>query len=72
MQDYSYLDRKYFIDPTVYNCPYRNRNNVPYDIKTPHEFDRTDTKKCYVAPPPCRKTLRLLSAMAHVCPKFAV
>jgi len=47
MEDYSYLDKKYFIDHTVYNCPFCNRNNVPYSIKYAFSFDWTDNKECY-------------------------
>lgn len=48
MEDYSYLDRKYFIDETVYNCPFCNRKNVPYKITTYHPFDWTEKKQCIV------------------------
>lgn len=47
MQDQSYLDRKYFIDPSVYNCPFCNRNNVRYKVSSCFEFDWSDIKKCY-------------------------
>ena len=47
MEDYSYLDKKYFIDDTVYNCPFCNRKNVPYSIGTSFSFDWTTNKKCY-------------------------
>lgn len=47
MEDYSYLDKKYFIDRTVYNCPFCNRKNVRYSLKSYFSFDWTDKKKCY-------------------------
>jgi len=47
MPDRSELDRKYFIDSTVYNCPYCNRNNVPYIVRIPFSFDWKEDKKCY-------------------------
>lgn len=47
MQDYSYLDRKYFIDRTVFNCPFCNRKNIAYHIIDAFSFDWTDEKKCY-------------------------
>lgn len=47
MADSSHLDKQYFLDNTVYNCPFCNRNNVPYSIETRFEFDWTEEKKCY-------------------------
>ncbi len=46
MKDFSYLDKKYFIDRTVYNCPFCNRNNVPYEVTLSFSFDWTPSKKC--------------------------
>lgn len=49
MSDMSYLDKKYFIDPEVYNCPFCNRNNVVYNIQGyPNTFDWTNDKKCNI------------------------
>jgi len=45
--DLSHLDKKYFIDQDVYNCPYCKRNNVPYALSFHIEFDWTDTKPCH-------------------------
>ncbi len=47
MEDFSYLDKKYFIDHTVYNCHFCNRKNVPYSVEDRFSFDWTDKKKCY-------------------------
>lgn len=47
MEDQSYLDKKYFVDRTVYNCPFCNRRNVHYWVKEPFEFDWSSTKKCH-------------------------
>lgn len=47
MEDYSYLDKKYFIDSTVYNCPFCNRKNIRYKIVRTFRFDWTARKKCY-------------------------
>src|SRR3972149_1638832 len=47
MEDYSYLDKKYFIDHTVYNCPFCNRKHVPYSLKDHFDFNWTDKKRCY-------------------------
>jgi len=46
--DESYLDRKYFIDTQVYNCPFCNRNNVKYELLSKAEFDWNNEKKCYI------------------------
>lgn len=48
MEDKSYLDRKYFIYPYVYNCPFCNRNNVSYSITSREDFNWTTTKPCYL------------------------
>ena len=48
MQDRSYLDKKYFIDGIVYNCPYCNRRNVKYGYVANRSFDWNEHKKCYV------------------------
>src|SRR4030067_2087447 len=47
MEDYSYLDKKYFIDGTVYNCPFCNRKNVHFTVVWAFSFDWTLKKKCY-------------------------
>lgn len=63
MEDQSYLDRKYFIDAKVYNCPFCNRNNVAYTITEKCSFDWDTKKKCYVIFIECnscnRKSLHL-------------
>ena len=48
MEDFSYLDKKYFIDPYVYNCPFCNRRNVYYSITHTYEFNWKRDRKCYV------------------------
>lgn len=48
VQDQSYLDKKYFIDETVYNCPFCNRRNVVYGMADFFKFDWSDEKTCYV------------------------
>jgi transcription elongation factor Elf1 len=47
MEDYSYLDKQYFIDQTVYNCPFCNRKNVHFEVVQIFSFDWTAKKKCY-------------------------
>lgn len=48
MQDKSHLDRKYFIDDTVFNCPFCNRNNVPYIIYSREGFSWSLDRECYI------------------------
>jgi len=48
MADMSHLDEKYFIDESVYNCPFCNRRNVKYTISDYCVFDWSNTKKCYI------------------------
>jgi len=48
MQDQSYLDKKYFIDETVYNCPFCNRRNVTYAVIKSLEFDWSSDKPCFI------------------------
>ena len=45
--DKSALDSKYFIDNSVYNCPFCNRRNVIYDLTEDWVFDWSAEKKCY-------------------------
>jgi hypothetical protein len=46
--DLSHLDKKLFIDHTVYNCPYCNRNNVPYVLEICQAMDWSETRTAYV------------------------
>ena len=48
MEDQSHLDRKYFIDPDVYNCPFCNRRHVSYSIQSSCVFNWSNTKQCVV------------------------
>lgn len=48
MQNHSHLDQKYFIDEDTYNCPFCNRNNLPYKMFGKQSFDWSKTIKCYV------------------------
>lgn len=48
MSDHSHLDTKYFIDDTVYNCPFCNRRNVLYKFEYGGRFDWSNSKTCYV------------------------
>lgn len=47
MEDQSALDRKYFIDDEVFNCPFCNRNNVVYAIIEDFKFNWSEEKECY-------------------------
>lgn len=46
--DDSSLDKKYFIDKYVYNCPFCNRRNVQYTVRGKVQFNWTEDKECYV------------------------
>lgn len=64
MDDKSYLDRKYFIDQEVYNCPFCNRNNVKYSLLSEFPFNWSTEKKCFiylVACSSCKRTSMHLS-----------
>lgn len=54
MSDQSHLDKKYFIDNKVFNCPFCNRNNVSYTIPTTFEFNWSNSKNCYGTLVKCR------------------
>ena len=54
MNDKSHLDRKYFIDASVYNCPFCNRNNVAYSLEGKYQFDWSNEKTCYAYFVKCR------------------
>ncbi|MGN6517598.1 MAG: hypothetical protein ACTHLR_17360 [Rhizomicrobium sp.] len=46
MADMSNLDEKYFIDESVYNCPFCNRRHVSYKVVGRFKFDWTQEKPC--------------------------
>jgi len=48
MTDQSHLDLKYFIDPSVYNCPFCNRRHISYSNLDRQKFDWSDSKKCWI------------------------
>ena len=48
MPDQSHLDSRYFVDENVFNCPFCNRRNVAYTVRSSYSFDWTEKKKCYV------------------------
>ena len=48
MQDQSELDKKYFIDEYVYNCPLCNLRHVEYGVKERTQFNWSNDKICYV------------------------
>lgn len=47
MPDQSHLDNCYFVDTTIYNCPFCNRRHVSYSVFESVEFDWTDKKRCF-------------------------
>ena len=46
MPDQSHLDSRYFVDETIFNCPFCNRRHVSYRIFDHATFDWTDKKPC--------------------------
>ena len=48
MEDESKLDKKYFIDEEVYNCPFCNRRNVKYTLQKWFKFDWSKNKECFL------------------------
>lgn len=46
--DQSELDKKYFIDEKVYNCPFCNRRHVAYTLVSWLKFDWSNEKKCFL------------------------
>ena len=54
MEDQSYLDLKYFIDRTIYNCAFCNRRHVSYILENVVRFDWTDKKECNIYIVKCR------------------
>ena len=46
--DHSHLDKKYFIDPYIYNCPFCNRRHVAYSPKGHAAFNWSAKKICHV------------------------
>ena len=49
MEDQSHLDRKYFIDDHIYNCPFCNRRHVSYALRSITHFDWSNKKKSFAA-----------------------
>jgi len=45
--DLSHLDKKYFIDAHIYNCPFCKRNNVSYEMINNFSFHWGENKTCY-------------------------
>jgi len=54
MPDESNLDQKYFIDASVYNCPFCNRRHVAYDIQACTSFNWSTGKQCWAWFVKCR------------------
>lgn len=46
MPDQSFLDSRYFVDSSVYNCPFCNRRHVSYHVFDYTQFDWTEKKLC--------------------------
>jgi len=65
MKDMSYLDRKYFIDKFVYNCPFCNRRNVEYTVVQVGEFNWSETKTCFIYLARCSSCTKVSMHLSH-------
>jgi len=65
MKDMSYLDRKYFIDKNVYNCPFCNRRNVKYAVVREGIFDWSETKTCFIHLVRCSSCNKISMHLSH-------
>lgn len=65
MADRSDLDARYFIDGSVYNCPFCNRRNVVYAVTGTERFDWTDSKECYAYFVWCRSCAKASMHLSH-------
>jgi len=65
MPDQSELDKKYFIDGDVYNCPYCNRRNVTYRIVRAVAFHWSDTKGCQAIFVMCQSCQKISMHLSH-------
>lgn len=66
MQDQSDLDKKYFIDETVYNCPFCNRRNVEYFVTEYVEFNWSKEKTCFVYLAKCSSCEKVSMHLSYV------
>ena len=64
MADLSHLDNKYFVDEYVYNCPYCNRNSVPYEVESGFQFDWDKETDCFGYLVKCRSCH---NSSMHLC-----
>ena len=65
MQDQSELDKKYFIDETVYNCPFCNRRNVEYLVKGSNDFKWSEKKTCFIYLVKCSSCKKLSMHLSY-------
>ena len=65
MQDQSHLDRKYFIDKYVYNCPFCNRNHVSYKIASYFSFNWSKEVQCWGYLVKCESCAQQSMHLAH-------
>lgn len=78
MEDHSHLDSKYFIDSTIYNCPFCNRRHVSYKNLGSQQFNWSKEKICYVWRLECNSckkvslhlTFNHLQESTYPAPKF--
>jgi hypothetical protein len=59
MEDQSFLDSKYFIDASIYNCPFCNRRHVKYTNMGYQTFNWSKEKTCYIWRVKCDSCLKM-------------
>ena len=47
-EDLSFKDKKYFIDGTIYNCPFCNRRNVKFTVSLESSFSWSNSRRVYI------------------------
>ena len=71
MPDQSELDRKYFIDGKIYNCPFCNRRHVSYTVEQTFSFNWSNEKTCNVTILSCdscgKQSLHLSEKQVFCC-----
>lgn len=76
MEDKSYLDKKYFIDQYVYNCPFCNRRNLSYTLIDKSKFNWTRDKECFIYLAECSSCRKISMHLSyeditrHVSPPY--
>jgi len=65
MTDQSHLDDKYFIDDTIYNCPFCNRRHVSYSVENKVFFNWSNSKGCDIWLIKCESCEKISMHLSH-------